>query len=49
VQSGRLEECLVEPYPAVVVRAIRAFGWTALALGFSMVVWIIYAAIFAYR
>jgi cytochrome b subunit of formate dehydrogenase len=49
LRSGRLEEALVEPYPAVVVRAIRAFAWTALALGFSMVVWIIYAVLFAYR
>jgi cytochrome b subunit of formate dehydrogenase len=49
VASGRLEELLVEPYPEVVVRAIRVFAWCALGLGFSMVVWIIYAALFAYR
>jgi hypothetical protein len=49
VESGKLEECLVEPYPPVVTRTIRAFAWAALALGFSMVVWIIYAMLFAYR
>jgi cytochrome b subunit of formate dehydrogenase len=49
VESGKLEECLVEPYPSVVTRTIRAFAWAALALGFSMVVWIIYAMLFAYR
>ncbi len=49
VDKGELEKHLVEPYPAIVIRGIRAFGWTALALGFSIVVWIIYAMIFAYR
>jgi cytochrome b subunit of formate dehydrogenase len=48
-RTGRLEEYLVEPYPPVVIRAIRAFAWTALALGFSMIVWILYAVVFAYR
>jgi len=33
----------------VVLRAIRAFAWTALTLGFFMVAWIIYAMVFAYR
>jgi thiosulfate reductase cytochrome b subunit len=49
VAAGKLEENLVEPYPAIVVRTVRAFAWTALALGFSIVVWIIYAMLFAYR
>ena len=49
VKSRRLEWHLVEAYPPIVVRTIRAFAWTALALGFSMVVWIIYAMLFAYR
>ncbi len=49
VESGRLEASLVEPYPEVVVRVIRFFAWCALGLGFSMIVWIIYAALFAYR
>jgi cytochrome b subunit of formate dehydrogenase len=49
VKSGTLEDHLVEPYPPIVIRAIRVFGWTALLMGFSIVVWIIYAMIFAYR
>ncbi len=49
VAAGKLEENLVEPYPSIVVRTVRAFAWTALALGFSIVVWIIYAMLFAYR
>ena len=48
-KAGRLEEHLVEPYPPILIRAIRAFGWTALGLGFSIVLWILYAMIFAYR
>ncbi len=48
-QNGTLEEYLVEPYPPIVTRAIKVFGWTALTLGFSIVVLIIYAMLFAYR
>jgi hypothetical protein len=32
-----------------VIRTVRAFAWSALAIGFAMVVWIIYAMLFAYR
>ena len=49
VAAGKLEENLVEPYQPVVIRAIRAFAWTALAIGTSMVLWIVYAMLFAYR
>lgn len=49
VRSGTLEEHLVEPYPPIVIRAVRAFGWTALTLGTAIVLWILYAMIFAYR
>ena len=49
VEKGELEKYLVEPYPAIVIRAIKIFGWITLSLGFSIIVWIIYAMIFAYR
>ena len=49
VEKGELEKYLVEPYPQIVIRAIKVFGWIALSFGFSIVVWIIYAMIFAYR
>lgn len=49
VKEGKLEENLVEAYPPIVIRAIRMFGWTALCTGFSIVVWIIYAMLFAYQ
>ncbi len=49
VASGKLEGNLAEPYPPIVLRTIRAFAWIALALGFSIVLWIIYAMLFAYR
>lgn len=48
-EAGTLEEHLVEPYPPVVERTIRVFGWTALTIGFIMVIWIVYAMIFTYR
>ena len=49
VKAGTLNQYLVEPYPEIVVRAIRFFAWTALGLGFSIVIWIIYAMLFAYQ
>ena len=49
VKAGTLDSYLVEAYPEIVVRAIRIFAWTALTLGFSIVIWIIFAMLFAYR
>jgi cytochrome b subunit of formate dehydrogenase len=47
VASGEIEKNLVVPYPPVVIRAIRAFGWTALTVGVAIAVWIVYAMVFA--
>ncbi len=49
VDSGKLDEYLVEPYQPIVIKAIRIFGFTALTLGFLIIIFIIYAMIFAYR
>ncbi|HVP55442.1 MAG TPA: hypothetical protein VMU45_10640 [Candidatus Eisenbacteria bacterium] len=49
VASGELEQHLEQPQPEIVVKAIRMFAWIALSIGFSVVVWIIYAMLFAYR
>jgi len=49
VAAGKLEENLVEPYQPVVIRTIRTFAWTALAIGTLIVLWIVYAMLFAYR
>jgi thiosulfate reductase cytochrome b subunit len=49
VAAGKLEEKLEEAYPPIVIRAIRVFAWTALAVGFGIVIWIVYAMLFAYR
>ena len=49
LESGNLEKKLDVPYPPIVIRTIRAFAWAALAVGFSIVIWIIYAMLFAYR
>ncbi len=49
VAENSLAKNLVEPYPPIVIRSIRMFAWTALGIGFSIVVWIIYAMVFAYR
>lgn len=49
VEKGELKKLLVEQYPPIVLKGIKIFGWTALTIGFSIVIWIIYAMIFAYR
>lgn len=49
VARGELRQHLAEPHPPVVVKTVRAFAWMALVTGFSIVVWIVYAMIFAYR
>ena len=49
VASGKLEEYLAEPHPAIVIKTVRVFAWIALGLGLGIVVWIIYAMLFAYR
>ena len=49
VDKGELENYLVEPYPDIVLKAIKIFGWIALSLGLSIIIWIIYAMIFVYK
>lgn len=49
VKSGELEKYLVEPYQPIVTRAIKIFGWAAVTIGFSVVIWIIFAMLFSYR
>jgi cytochrome b subunit of formate dehydrogenase len=49
VASRKLEENMEEAYQPIVTQTIRAFAWAALAVGFSIVLWIIYAMVFAYR
>ena len=49
VAAGTLESKMEEPYQPIVIRTIRAFAWAALSVGFSTVLWIIYAVLFAYR
>ncbi len=49
VAAGKLEEHMEEVQPEIVVRTIRVFAWIALSIGFSIIVWIIYAMLFAYK
>jgi cytochrome b subunit of formate dehydrogenase len=49
VASGKLDGRLVEPYQPIVIRAVKAFGWTALTIGFCVVLWIIYAMLLEYK
>ena len=49
VEKKELEKYLVEQYPPIVIKGMIIFGWTALAIGFSIIIWIIYAMLFVYR
>jgi len=49
VASGRLEEHIVGPPSPQMLRFWRIFGFTALGIGLSLVVLIVYAVIFGYR
>ncbi|MHB8080021.1 MAG: hypothetical protein ACYDIE_12295 [Candidatus Krumholzibacteriia bacterium] len=49
VESGELEQQLVDPLPAYVLRGLKVFGWFALSLGIALIVLIIWAEIFKYR
>ena len=49
VENGTLEQHLVEAYPPIVLKTVKVFGWIALSIGFSIVIWIIYAMVVAYR
>jgi len=49
VAEGRLEEHMVDPLPEGFVKALKFFGFTALTIGMSLVILIIYAVVFGYR
>jgi cytochrome b subunit of formate dehydrogenase len=49
VASGRLEETLVEAYPKKRERALKAFGFAALAVGLTLIGLIVYSMLFGYR
>jgi len=49
MKKGELDKYIVDPYPPIVLKGIKAFGWTVLIIGFTTVLWIIYAMLFAYR
>jgi hypothetical protein len=49
VESQQLEKHLVPPLPEIVVKAVRVFGFIALATGSILIFLIIFAEIFGYR
>jgi len=48
VESGELEELLVDPQPENRTRWFRIFGFTALTIGLTLIVLIIWAELFGY-
>jgi cytochrome b subunit of formate dehydrogenase len=49
VSEGRLEEFMVDPLPEPFVKAMKVFGFTALTIGLSLIILIIWAVLFGYR
>ncbi|MBI4397010.1 MAG: cytochrome C, partial [Elusimicrobia bacterium] len=49
VAKGELEKYIAEPFPPVVVRTVQVLAWVALTIGFSLVIGILYAILYAYR
>ena len=49
LESGELNHRLVDPPPDWLVKASRIFGFTALIIGMSIIIMIIYSMIFLYR
>ena len=49
IKSLQIKKHLTPPLPSIVVRTIKIFGATALVIGISLILLIIYAEIFGYR
>jgi cytochrome b subunit of formate dehydrogenase len=49
VKQGELEEHLVDPYPPRAQRAFKILGFTALAIGLTLIALIVYSMLFGYR
>ncbi|MBT3316532.1 hypothetical protein HN388_00980, partial [bacterium] len=49
VESGKLEELLVDPKPTYIVRWRKVFGFVALFIGLSLVIIIIVAQLIGYH
>jgi hypothetical protein len=49
VRSGELEKHLVGPLQPTMVRYMKVFGTVALFIGTSLIILILWAAIFGYR
>jgi hypothetical protein len=49
LESGELENRLVDPLPPLVIRGLKIFGWIALSIGIILIILIIYAEIFGYK
>ncbi|MGW8282944.1 MAG: formate dehydrogenase subunit gamma, partial [Gemmatimonadota bacterium] len=49
VETGKLEDRLVDPYPKEVERGFRVFGFTMLGIGLLIIGLILYSMVFGYR
>jgi hypothetical protein len=49
VESGRLSRKLVDPYPWKLERVFKIFGMTALTIGVTLILLIVYSMLFGYQ
>ena len=49
VASGELEKYIVEPFPRRLERTFKTLGFTALGIGLTLIVLIVYSMLFGYR
>ena len=49
VEKGELENHMVEPMNPTMIRAFKIFGFTALTIGLSLILLIIWAELFGYH
>jgi cytochrome b subunit of formate dehydrogenase len=49
VETGQLEDHLVDPFPKQAEKAIRVFAYVALTVGLTLIVLIVYSMLFGYR
>ncbi len=49
LRTGQLDEQLTDPVPKHAERMIRAFAFTALTVGLTLIVLIVYSMLFGYR
>ena len=49
IKNNFIDKYRMEPLPSYKQKIINIFAWSALIVGFFIIIWIIYAIIFVYK